>query len=49
MGGWGSALIQGIVRAFSAGGLVLALIKNILGCDEEGGDHEEENEGDNEE
>ncbi|THW89941.1 hypothetical protein D6D15_04912 [Aureobasidium pullulans] len=49
MGGWGSALIQGIVRAFSAGGLVLALIKNILGCDEEGEDHEEENEGDNEE
>ncbi|TIA39845.1 hypothetical protein D6C78_02988 [Aureobasidium pullulans] len=49
MGGWGSALIQGIVRAFSAGGLVLALIKNILGRDEEGEDHEEENEGDNEE
>ncbi|THX55293.1 hypothetical protein D6D06_04977 [Aureobasidium pullulans] len=49
MGGWGSALIQGIVRAFSAGGLVLALVKNILGRDEEGEDHEEENEGDNEE
>ncbi|TIA78955.1 hypothetical protein D6C76_03792 [Aureobasidium pullulans] len=48
MGGWGSALIQGILRAFSAGGLVLALIKNILGRDEEGEDHEE-NEGDNEE
>ena len=40
MGGWGSALIQGIVRAFSAGGLVLELIENILGRDEEGEDHE---------
>ncbi|THX83474.1 hypothetical protein D6D05_03541 [Aureobasidium pullulans] len=50
MGGWGSALIQGIVRAFSAGGLILELIKNILGRDEEEGqDHEEENDGDNEE
>lgn len=49
MGGWGSALIQGIVRAFSAGGLFLELIENILGRDEEGEDHEEENDGDNEE
>jgi hypothetical protein len=31
MGGWGSALVQGIVRAFSAGGLVLELGEKILG------------------
>ncbi|THY14311.1 hypothetical protein D6D01_08147 [Aureobasidium pullulans] len=50
MGGWGSALIQSIVRAFAAGGLVLELTKNILDRDEEEGeDNEEENDGDNEE
>ena len=31
MGGWGSVLVQGIVRAFSAGGLVLELVEKILG------------------
>lgn len=31
MGGWGSALVQGIVRALSAGGLVLELVQKILG------------------
>ncbi|KAH0027933.1 hypothetical protein KCU78_g3806, partial [Aureobasidium melanogenum] len=36
MGGWGSALIQGLVRAFSAGGLVLEVVQKILGRDGEG-------------
>jgi hypothetical protein len=31
MGGWRAALVQGIVRAFSAGGLVLELVEKILG------------------
>jgi hypothetical protein len=31
MGGWVAALVQGIVRAFSAGGLVLELAEEILG------------------
>jgi hypothetical protein len=40
MGGWGSALIQGIVRAFSAGGLVLEVVQKILGRDGEGSGNE---------
>jgi hypothetical protein len=43
MGGWGAALVQGIVRAFSAGGLVLELVEKILGRDGEGpGENDEE-------
>jgi len=38
MGGWGSVLVQGIVRAFSAGGLVLELVEKILGREGEGAD-----------
>jgi len=40
MGGWGSVLVQGIVRAFSAGGLVLELVEKILGREGEGGDRD---------
>lgn len=36
MGGWGSVLVQGIVRTFSAGGLVLELVQKILGREGEG-------------
>lgn len=36
MGGWGAALVQSIVRAFSAGGLVLEVVQKILGRDGEG-------------
>lgn len=43
MGGWGSALVQGIVRAFSAGGLVLELVEKILGREgEETDEHGDE-------
>ena len=47
MGGWGSVLVQGIVRAFSAGGLVLELIEKILVREGEGGDRD--GDGDDEE
>lgn len=42
MGGWGTALVQGIVRAFPAGGLILELVKKTLGRDEEGEDQQGE-------
>jgi len=38
MGGWGSVLVQGIVRAFSAGGLVLELVEKLSGHEGEGAD-----------
>ncbi|TIA23190.1 hypothetical protein D6C81_03109 [Aureobasidium pullulans] len=41
MGEWGSAMTQGIFRAFSAGCLVHELIENILGREEEGKGHED--------
>lgn len=47
MGGRGSVLVQGIVRAFSAGGLVFELVQRILARGGEGSD--EENDGDDEE
>jgi hypothetical protein len=49
MGGWGSALVSGIVRAFSAGGLVLELVDKILGREGEGeGADENDDRGDEE-
>lgn len=42
MGGWGSALAQGIFRAFSAGGLVLELVQRILGREGEGPDESDD-------
>lgn len=47
MGGWGSVLVQGIVRAFSAGGMVLELVQRILAREGEGAS--ESDDGDDEE
>ncbi|KAG9943029.1 hypothetical protein KCU85_g8985, partial [Aureobasidium melanogenum] len=47
MGGWGAALVQGIIRAFSAGGLVLEVVQKILGRGGEGSG--DDGEGGNEE